>query len=475
MSALGFSFKVKNIELFKRSVRLRLPFRFGVVTLTECPQAFVSVEIENVAGKTWWGQSAEMMAPKWFDKNLSLSNEDNFNQLTDVLKSARTFYLSDSSPTTAFGHFARHYQAHQIHSQMSGFNPLLAAYGPAQIDKAIADAVCRANGLSFYEAVNKNTLGIDLSSNTLAPDMVDFDWSTFLRTLCPASSVAVRHTIGMVDPIVQSDISDPINDGLPQSLDQVIQKYGVTHFKIKISGDTEHDRDRLRRIAKIILNQNGSCFVSLDGNEQFDDMAQFSQWLSMMRSDKELISLFRVIGFIEQPVRRDQALISSITEIPLDWPVIIDESDGELDSFIKAKALGYCGVSSKACKGLYKSIINKARCQLWNSSLSTNRFFMTGEDLTTQAGLGVQQDLALVSLLGISHVERNGHHYVNGMAAIPRDEQMRFLESHPDLYEDSHGAVRVSIRDGRLQLGSLTCSAFSTLCEPDFNSMMQIT
>ena len=132
-------------------------------------------------------------------------------------------------------------------------------------------------------------------------------------------------------------------------------------------------------------------------------------------------------------------------------------------------------ISSKACKGLYKSIINKARCQLWNSSLSTNRFFMTGEDLTTQAGLGVQQDLALVSLLGISHVERNGHHYVNGMAAIPRDEQMRFLESHPDLYEDSHGAVRVSIRDGRLQLGSLTCSAFSTLCEPDFNSMMQIT
>ena len=150
--------------------------------------------------------------------------------------------------------------------------------------RSIADAVCRANGLSFYEAVNKNTLGIDLSSNTLAPDMADFDWSTFLRTLCPASSVAVRHTIGMVDPIMQSDISDPINDGLPQSLDQVIQKYGVTHFKIKISGDTEHDRDRLRRIAKIILNQNGSCFVSLDGNEQFDDMAQLDRKSTRLNS-----------------------------------------------------------------------------------------------------------------------------------------------------------------------------------------------
>ncbi len=41
---------------------------------------------------------------------------------------------------------------------------------------------------------------------------------------------------------------------------------------------------------------------------------------------------------------------------------------------------------------------------------------MSAEDLTIQAGLALQQDLALVSLMGITHVERNGHHYVNGMA-----------------------------------------------------------
>ena len=49
-------------------------------------------------------------------------------------------------------------------------------------------------------------------------------------------------------------------------------------------------------------------------------------------------------------------------------------------------------------------------------------YFMSAEDLTTQAGLSVQQDLALVNLLGIGHVERNGHHYVNGMAALPLAE-----------------------------------------------------
>jgi len=28
--------------------------------------------------------------------------------------------------------------------------------------------------------------------------------------------------------------------------------------------------------------------------------------------------------------------------------------------------MGYCGVSPKTCKGLYKSILNRARCQQWN-------------------------------------------------------------------------------------------------------------
>ena len=59
---------------------------------------------------------------------------------------------------------------------------------------------------------------------------------------------------------------------------------------------------------------------------------------------------------------------------------------------------------------------------------------MSAEDLTCQAGVAVQQDLALVALLGITHVERNGHHYVNGMAGASDAEQAVFLAGYPDLY-----------------------------------------
>jgi hypothetical protein len=100
---------------------------------------------------------------------------------------------------------------------------------------------------------------------------------------------------------------------------------------------------------------------------------------------------------------------------------------------------------------------------------------MSGEDLTIQAGLALQQDLALVSLLGLTHVERNGHHYVNGMAGLPQTEQDAFLSAHPDLYERSHGAVRVKIANGELAIGSLDCRGFASAAMPDWNSMRRMT
>ena len=154
------TFAIREIDLYERPVVLRLPFRFGVVTLTQCPQAFARARIEFAGGKSAWGVAAELMAPKWFDKNLQLSNEDNFDQLREVLRMARDAYLADASPASAFGHFARHYETHLQAARGKGFNPLLANYGPALIDRAVLDALCRVRDVSFYRAMAANLAGI---------------------------------------------------------------------------------------------------------------------------------------------------------------------------------------------------------------------------------------------------------------------------------------------------------------------------
>jgi hypothetical protein len=214
--------------------------------------------------------------------------------------------------------------------------------------------------------------------------------------------------------------------------------------------------------------------VTLDGNEQYAGAEAVNELTSRIRSNARLARLWDSTLFIEQPIARSVALETDLSNVDLGKPVIIDESDGTLDAFERARACGYSGVSSKTCKGLYKSILNAARCAAWNADEGVDRYFMSGEDLTTQPGLSVQQDLALVALLGITHVERNGHHYVNGMAAQTEAEQEAFLAAHPDLYERSHGAVRLRIRAGRIDLRSLDCAGYASAAMPDFGGMSVI-
>jgi hypothetical protein len=431
-------FSIQNLDFFERQVRLRMPFRFGIVTLTEAPQAFVRARIALENGKQSEGAAAELLAPKWFDKNPALSNEDNFEQLRQSMRQARAAYLAGGE-NTAYGH-------------SRPTVGLVENFGPALLDRAVLDALCRALGISFYDAIRRNVVSLDLPAQ-------------FLETLKPASRIAARHTVGLVDPITALDNVTPVQDGLPETLEEVIARYGHRWFKLKVGGDAKADVERLSAIAAVLNRIPEPYHVSLDGNEQYAEAAAVIDLLSRIE-DKRLASS---IVFIEQPIKRQNALAADISRLAKLKPVIIDESDDSLDAFPRAKALGYRGVSSKTCKGLYKSLINAARCKEWGEG-----YFMTGEDLTIQAGIALQQDLALVSLLGLTHVERNGHHYVNGMAGLPLHEQKHFLAEHEDLYEQSHGAVRVRIKGGMIQMKSLDCAGFASRAMPDWDAMRRM-
>jgi hypothetical protein len=229
--------------------------------------------------------------------------------------------------------------------------------------------------------------------------------------------------------------------------------------------------DRLSRIASVLDSGAGDYHATLDGNEQYDDIEGITALWRRIKETPRLARLARSILFIEQPIKRQVALSKPVSALAAEKPLLIDESDGEIGTFPAALGMGYTGVSSKTCKGFYKSILNAARCAMHNASAGGPRLFMSAEDLTTLAGVSVQQDLALVSLLGLTHVERNGHHYVNGMSGLPQHEQDAFLAAHPDLYEHSQGAVRLKIRHGRLALGSLATAGFASGAEPDWAAL----
>src|SRR6202011_3539355 len=98
---------VRDISFFERQVAFARPSRFGAVTVNAAVQIFVRAEVEVEGKSTSVGASAELMAPKWFDKRPHLAPEQTVEELRRSLSIARELYLAGSGFETAFGLHAR--------------------------------------------------------------------------------------------------------------------------------------------------------------------------------------------------------------------------------------------------------------------------------------------------------------------------------------------------------------------------------
>jgi L-alanine-DL-glutamate epimerase-like enolase superfamily enzyme len=449
---------VRDIEFFERPVGFVRPFRFGAVVVNAASQVFVRVEIEiegQSKGKgTSVGASAEMMVPKWFDKRPHLSTEQTVTELRRSLAIARELYLARSGFETAFGLHARCLAAQVEACAKEDIPPLAAAFGPAEIDKAILDALLRGVGVNFFDGMNGNIAGIDAR---LSPDLRDEDIAQFLARCRRLDRVALRHTVGLDDQIEgKGGVADRHENS------------GARYFKLKLNGDPQADAARLIRIGNELATLPHEYSVTLDANEQYADLAALAGLSDRLDRDAALKPISTKLLYIEQPMPRDISRQSPLGALAF-RDFIIDEADDSYDAFPAARELGYRGISSKSCKGIYKSVINATRAGIW--STEDQRHFITGEDLTCQAGLGVQQDLALGALIGVTHAERNGHHYVDGFAETPAAEARAFLATHPDLYVSDGDIIRLSIHDGDLLTGSLTTPGFASGVHPDWTAL----
>src|SRR3989449_7182117 len=205
-----------------------------------------------------------MLVPKWFDKDPALSNEQNIDQLRASLALARDAYLA-AGDNTAFGHWIDNYGPQIALGAAQGMNSLTACFGPALIDRALLDALCRALGVSFYEAIRSNLPGI--SAPGWQADLAGFDMDGFLSQLSPATKIAARHTVGLLDPVTPAD--KKVNDGLPETLGEVVARYGHRWFKLKVGGDAKADVERLVAIAAVLDRNEEPYQATLDGNEQY--------------------------------------------------------------------------------------------------------------------------------------------------------------------------------------------------------------
>jgi hypothetical protein len=357
---------------------------------------------------------------------------------------ARTLYLEHTAPDTAFGLHAARNGTQVAACGKAGIPPLAANFGTAEIDKAILDALLRAARTDFFTGMRDNVAGLD---RRLTPDLDDTAVSDFLTGRKVSQRIAVRYTIGMLDTL------DSVREAIRA-------KYRF--FKIKLCGDPEKDRVRLSELAALLGDSDYQA--TLDANEQYRSIGDLDTLVKALQTDTALRAFAGRLLYIEQPFARENTWNFDLRSLATTVAFIIDEADDSYDAFPRAKILGYRGVSSKSCKGLYKSLLNGARAARWNKA--GGDFFISAEDLTCQAGLAIQQDNALVAFHSLKHAERNGHHYVDGFADTPALEAESFLAAHSDLYEKSDGIVRLAVRDGTVATKSLAVPGFACALQP---------
>jgi len=471
----GVPLKINAASIHQIQLKTRMPFKYGIATMTEVPMVFVRVEAE-VDGRLSSGIASDLLPPKWFTKVPDDPLDKEIADMLRVIRHALTHAIGLEAPS-AFAAWQAIYERQAAWAKSEKIAPLLAHFGTSLVERALIEAVCRAAGRPLGQALRDGTLGFD--PGAIHPVLAKRSAAELLPQQ-PLPKVLARHTVGLADPLSADAIpaDELLNDSLPQSLDQCIRAYGLRHFKIKINGNLDADLDRLRIVAATIeQHAPGDYAFSLDGNEQFATVAEFRSHWASLAADTKLVSFFEHLLFVEQPLHRNIALDDSVSDGFEDWadqpPIIIDESDATIKSLPLALALGYAGTSHKNCKGIFKGVANA--CLLNARREAGHAAEMSGEDLCNVGPVAVIQDLAVMAALGIESVERNGHHYMAGLSQFPEVTQRQVQDAHPGLYRaGDRGWPTLDIRDGQIDLRSVNSQPFGTGFELDLSPFEEI-
>jgi hypothetical protein len=127
-------------------------------------------------------------------------------------------------------------------------------------------------------------------------------------------------------------------------------------------------------------------------------------------------------------------------------------------------------VSAKNCKGVYQALLNRLLAAHYTRTRGVE-YFLSGEDLCNQPIVPLQQDLCTLSVLGVAHAERNGHHYCGALDHVSPSELAACLDVHGGLYEPFGSSARLRIRNGQIRLASLRRPGFGLGIETDFGHM----
>lgn len=311
-------------------------------------------------------------------------------------------------------------------------------------DAALHDAYGKLFGRSSYATYGRDFMRRDLSHD-LGPAFKGEYLDRYVPVK-PRETTPVFHSVGASDPLEASDVSARIEDGLPNTLAEWVERDGLVCFKMKLNGgNMEADFERIVRIDRVVSGIQQARRVRdwkylLDFNEGCPNVQYLLDLLQKVRTATP--EGFERVLYIEQPTARDlkKDRANVMHEAAKLRPVVIDESLTDLETLLLAREMGYTGVALKACKGQSHAMLMAAAAQKFGMFLCVQDLTCPGASLIHSAGIAAR-------VPGNAGIEANARQFVP-VANAPWETRF------PGLF---------TIRDGVMQTGQLTGPGLSAV------------
>ena len=438
--------RVTSAELTIESFPFRSPLKFGGRIMDSTRIMNVEVTVESHSGKHASGFGSMPVGNVWAWPTDAVAPADSCAAMEDFAE--RVVRLTDGFDE--YGHpidIIYHISAEYEHlAKVVGRDRELAESPPAlaqlvaasPLDAALHDAYGRLNDRNSYQ-----TLSAEFMQNDLANYLDDQFKGEYLDryTLAePKPRMPLYHLVGALDPITPADVTTPLNDGLPETLQDWIRADGLTHLKIKLNGDDlDWDVQRvvdIDRAAAEIQTQRGckQWYYSTDFNEKCENVEYVLGFLKQVQEQSP--EAYERIQYIEQPTHRNleahpENKMHAAAEIK---PVVIDESLVDYEALLLAREQGYSGVALKACKGHTEALFAAAAAQKFD-------MFLCVQDLTCPGASFLHSASLAARIPGVAAIEGNGRQYCPSANV---DWARRF----PGMFEIADGTVETGSLNG---------------------------
>ena len=391
----------------------RTPLVFGSGVVRTATSLTVRVKVENGMGRTADGWGNILLAYTWAFPSEQIAPEERDAAMREVAAA----FCAKAGACSAQAHPIELFLelkpelpviAEEVSRRRSLPQrvPALAALVCASpVDAAVHDAFGRVNGICSYDGCGREFMGRDLGAY-LGRGFEGRYPADYLRREY-VSELPIFHLVGGIDKLTRAELvaGDP-RDGLPNCLEDWIERDGVFCLKIKLRGnDLEWDLARFKAVVGVLQARGvADFFLTADTNEMCESPQYCIEMLGRLKADCP--ACFERLLYLEQPTERDLSVHEfDMRELAAIRPVVVDEGVTDVQDLDLAQRLGWSGVALKTCKG-------HTSCLLYIAKAAEARMLYTVQDLTNP-GLSLIHSVGLAARsFPVRGVEYNARQYI---------------------------------------------------------------